>query len=403
MDNKTRKKKRWVESFVGKAFIICLLILILVNLLYPSHEKSEEENRMLTLKPKMTVGNLASGSYMEQYENYQADQFAGRNFLRKVKVTLNRLGGSREENGVFIGKKGQLLEDIVVPRQDTLKENLDAIKAFSQEYSEIPVSMILVPDAAEVLSDRLPAFAKVADQNAGISQVKKELGDSVQWIDAVKAMNKHKDEKIYYKTDHHWTTLGAFYTFQEAASALGIDEDVSSGYVSYPVAADFNGTLAAKSGCRMGEKEEIDIYVPKDADNDLTVNYVDEQVKTTSLYQSDKLKTRDKYAVFLGGNNALIDIKTMSQEQGRILVVKDSYANSFVPFLTPYFREIVMLDPRYYTGNIQDVMETYHITSVLFLYNGNTFFQDNNINGVLSSGQSNETGVHTEEGAGSAE
>lgn len=403
MDNKTRKKKRWVESFVGKAFIICLLILILVNLLYPSHEKSEEENRMLTQKPKMMVGNLASGSYMEQYENYQADQFAGRNFLRKVKVTLNRLGGSREENGVFIGKKGQLLEDIAVPQQDTLKENLDAIKAFSQEYSEIPVSMILVPDAAEVLSDRLPAFAKVADQNAGISQVKKELGDSVQWIDAVKAMNKHKDEKIYYKTDHHWTTLGAFYTFQEAASALGIDEDVSSGYVSYPVATDFNGTLAAKSGCRMGEKEEIDIYVPKDADNDVTVNYVDEQVKTTSLYQSDKLKTRDKYAVFLGGNNALIDIKTMSQEQGRILVIKDSYANSFVPFLTPYFREIVMLDPRYYTGNIQDVMETYHITSVLFLYNGNTFFQDNNINGVLSSEQSNETGVHTEEGAGPAE
>ena len=132
-------------------------------------------------------------------------------------------------------------------------------------------------------------------------------------------------------------------------------------------------------------------------------SYVDEQVKTTSLYQSDKLKTRDKYAVFLGGNNALIDIKTMSQEQGRILVIKDSYANSFVPFLTPYFREIVMLDPRYYTGNIQDVMETYHITSVLFLYNGNTFFQDNNINGVLSSEQSNETGVHTEEGAGPAE
>ena len=153
----------------------------------------------------------------------------------------------------------------------------------------------------------------------------------------------------------------------------------------------------------MGEKEEIDIYVPKDTDNDVTVNYVDEQIKTTSLYESKMLKTRDKYAVFLGGNTSLIDIKTLSEKQGRILVIKDSYANSFVPFLAPYFREIVLLDPRYYTGNIQDVMDTYKITDVLFLYNGNTFFQDNNISGVLNSGQSNETGIHTEEGTDQTE
>lgn len=388
MNNNKRKKKRWPESFVGKAFIICLLVLIAANLLYPSKKKSTEENRMLTERPKMTVSGLVSGSYMKQYESYQADQFIGRNFLRKLKVTLNRIGGSKEENGVFIGKKGQLLEDIAVPEQDSLKSNVDAIKNFAESYEDIPVSMILVPDAASVLSSRLPSLASVADQNACISQVKKELGSSVQWIDAVQAMNKHKEEKIYYKTDHHWTTLGAFYTFQEAAPTLGISTDVSSSFVSYPVVTDFNGTLAAKSGCRMGEKEEIDIYVPKDADNDVIVNYVDEQVKETTLYEADMLKTRDKYAVFLGGNTSLIDIKTLAPGQKRLLVVKDSYANSFVPFLTPYFREIVMLDPRYYTGNIQDVMDTYNITDVLFLYNGNTFFQDNNISGVLSSEQS---------------
>lgn len=389
MDNNKRKKRRWIESFVGKVFIICLLVMIVANLVYPSNEKSEEENRMLTQKPEMTVGNLTSGSYMKEYEKYQTDQFIGRNFWRKLKVTLNRIGGSKEENGVFIGKRNQLLEDIAVPEQDSLKSNLDAIKTFANNYEDIPVNMLLVPDAANTLKTSLPSLATVADQNALISQVKKELGDSVQWIDAVQAMNKHKNEKIYYKTDHHWTTLGAFYAFQEAASILGINEDVSSRYVSYPVATDFNGALAAKSGCKMGVKEEIDIYVPKDTDNDVIVNYVDEQVKTTSLYEEKMLKTRDKYAVFLGGNASLIDIKTLAEGQGRLLVVKDSYANSFVPFLTPYFREIVMMDPRYYTGNIQDVMETYQITDVLFLYSGNTFFQDNNISGVLSSEQSN--------------
>lgn len=389
MNNKKRKQKRWIESFVGKAFIICLFIIIVADILYPTHKKSEEENRMLTQRPKMTVSSLSSGDYMEQYENYQADQFVGRNLWRGLKVTLNRLGGSKEENGVFIGKNGQLFEDIAVPDQNTLKANLSAIKTFAAEYKNIPVRMILVPDAASVQSSRLPGFATVADQKALISHVKKELGDSVKWVDAVQAMDKHKAEKIYYDTDHHWTTLGAFYTFQAAASALGIDGDVSSGYVSYPVTTDFNGTLAAKSGCRMDEKEQIDIYVPKDEDNDVIVNKVDEQVKTTSLYQADKLKTRDKYAVFLGGNTSLIDIKTMAKGQRRLLVIKDSYANCFIPFLTPYFREIVMLDPRYFTGSIKDTMDTYNITDALFLYNGNTFFQDNNISGVLSSGKSN--------------
>lgn len=403
MNKNKRKKIRWIEGFVGKLFIISMLILIVANLLYPSRKKSDEENRMLAERPKMTVNGLVSGTYMKQYENYQADQFIGRNIWRRLKVTLNRFGGSKEENGVFIGKKDYLMEDIVEPDQETLKNNLTAMKAFAGRYEEIPVSMALVPDAASVLSSRLPSLATVADQSASISHVKKELGNSVQWIDAVQAMNKHSNEKIYYKTDHHWTTLGAFYTFQEAAPTLGISADVSSGYVSYPVATDFNGTLAAKSGCRLGVKEQIDIYVPKDADNDVIVNYVDEQVKTTSLYESDKLKTRDKYALFLGGNSPLIDIRTLADSQKRILVVKDSYANSFVPFLTPYFREIVMLDPRYYTGNIQDVMETYQITDVLFLYSGNTFFEDNNISGVLNSEQSDETGVPAEEGADTAE
>ena len=388
MRRNRRKKRRGAEGLIGKLFIIFLLLFIVGNFLTPVKSISEEENRMLTQKPEISIGGLLSGGYMEEYENYQADQFIGRNFLRRVKVALNRLGGSQEENGVFIGKGRQLLEDIVVPDEESLKNNLDAIQRFSDKYEDVPVNMILVPDAANILSGQLPSLATVADQNANIGYVKKKLGDSVQWVDAVGALEKHKDEKIYYLTDNHWTTLGAFYMLEEAAGTLGITADLASSYASYPVTEGFNGTLAAKSGCRLNVKEEIEIHVPSEADNDVVVNYVDEQVKTTTLYDRDKLKTRDKYAVFLGGNTSLIDIKTMSAGQKHLLVLKDSYANCFVPFLTPYFREIVMVDPRYYSGNIEDVMETYQITDVLILYSGNTFFRDNNISGVLESGQS---------------
>lgn len=384
MNKNRRKDGRWVESFIGKAFVICLLVIIIVNLLVPDKKKSDQENRMLTQRPSMTVDSLASGSYMEQFENYRLDQFAGRGLWRKLKVALNRLGGSREENDVFIGRNDQLLEDIAVPDPGTLNRNVKAIKKFAADYKHIPVTMLLAPDAASILSGKLPALATVADQSASLALVKKELGGRVQWVDAASAMNKHKNEKIYYKTDQHWTTLGAFYAFTEASDALGIKTDLSSAYAAYPVTVDFNGALAAKSGCRMGVKEEIDIYVPKVADNDVIVNYVDEQKKRTSLYDSAKLGTRDKYGLFLGGNSSVIDIRTVAESQKKLLIIKDSFANCFVPFLTPYYREIVMVDPRYYTGNIKDIMDTYKITDVLFLYSGNTFFRDNNISGVLS-------------------
>ncbi len=384
---RNRKVKRTrIENFIGKGFLGCILLIAVINLIVPSKEKSEEENRMLTQKPAFSITSMVSGSYMEQYEKYQADQFFARDIWRSLKVGISRLGGSREENDVYIGKDGQLLEKIAVPDQKVLKTNLKAMKAFAEQYSDVETSMVLVPDAANILSDSLPALASTADQNQYISQVRKELGDTVNWVNAVKVLNKHKDEKIYYKTDHHWTSQGAYYVFQEAAKTLGIQES-SVEYVSYPVTASFNGVLASKSGCRLDEKEEINIYVPQAEDNDVVVNYVDEQRKTTSLYDSSKLNERDKYAVYLGGNSSVIDIRTVSGSNRRLLIIKDSYANAFVQFLTPYFREIVLVDPRYYSGTIGDIMDTYQITDAMFLYSANMFFQDNNISGVLSSEQ----------------
>lgn len=387
MQNKRqRKKSSWkIERTIGVAFVVCIAVFLVLNIIVPNKEMSEEENRMLATRPKLTWESLTSGDYMEKFETYQSDQFVGRNTWRKIKTTLDRIGGAKEENGVLIGKKGQLMEDIATPDQDQLNANLQGIKSFTSTYSDVNTSMMLVPDAANVLKSRLPSMATVADQNRMMSQVKRELGDSVTWIDVTKALKKHTDEKIYYKTDHHWTSLGAFYVFGEAAEQLNISADAVNNFVSYPVSTTFNGTLSAKAGCRLDEKEQIDIYVPKDADSNLVVSYIDEQKKTASLYDSSKLKTRDQYGVFLGGNTSVIDIKTVSEESRRLLIIKDSFANSFIPFLTPYFREIVVVDPRYYSGTIQDIMDSYRITDALFLYSGNTFFQDNNISGMLGA------------------
>lgn len=379
-----RKRKARIANLIGKIFIIILFLVMIINVIVPDREQSEMENRTLETRPRFNMSSILSGDFMEEWENYLSDQFVGRNMWRSIKVGLDRLGGSRIENGIYIGKGGQLMEDIEVPDEDQLEANLTAIRDFAETYEDVPVTMMLVPDAACILSDRLPAFARVEDQRQMFSMAERNMEDSVNWIDTVSVLNKHKSEKLYYKTDHHWTTQAAFYVFQEAAKTLEIEGDVSDNFVSYAVTDSFNGALASLSGVGLDERETIDIYAPSEGDDDVVVSYVDEGRKTTSLYDSSKLETRDKYSVFLGGNTSVIDIRTVSTSQKRLLVVKDSFADCFIPFLAPYYREIVVVDPRYYSGTMDEIMDTYRITDALILYSGNTFFTDNNISGVFT-------------------
>ena len=246
---------------------------------------------------------------------------------------------------MFIGKSGQLLEDIAVPDKEQLEANINAVKNFAQTYENIPTTVMLVPDAACILSNRLPAFATVEDQRQMFGMVERNLGDTVNWVDTVSIMNKHKSEKLYYKTDHHWTTLGAYYGYQALAAAMKLDTSKAPAMKSYAVTNSFNGTLSATSGYETDYNEPIYIYAPDDLKTapQVVVNNVNEKKKTATLYDTSKLKEKDKYALFLGGNYPVLDIRTTADTTDRLLLVKDSYANSVIPFLTAYYREIIVV------------------------------------------------------------
>ena len=165
-NNRKRKRSGWkIEHIIGMAFVVCIVFSLVLNIIVPNKEMSEEENRMLAGRPKLTIESLVSGDFMDKFETYQADQFVGRNAWRKLKTALDRIGGSKEENGVLIGKKGQLMEEIATPDQEQLNANLKSMKSFAEAYPDINTSVMLVPDAANVLKNRLPALATVADQN----------------------------------------------------------------------------------------------------------------------------------------------------------------------------------------------------------------------------------------------
>lgn len=386
-ESKKAKRKLHRRKLAALLFLIMLGIICLFNLVSGDKEYSEKENRMLQQRPQFTLAGIESGRLMEQYESYLSDQFVGRNFWVSLKTRIDLLAGKRESNGVFKGKNHYLLEDIASPDQEQMAQNIEAIESFENKYQDIPMYMMLVPNAANIESGKLPGFAVTEDQDQIFQNIQKELGDYIIWVDVTKALKKHKSEDLYYRTDHHWTTLGAFYAFQELASSMKLDTSKVSEWKSYAVTSEFNGTLSATSGYETGYEEPIYVYAPENIEDapEVVVNYVNEKKKTATLYDSSKLEEKDKYAMFLGGNYPMIDIRTTADTTDRLLLIKDSYANCLVPFLVPYYREIIIIDPRYYYGDITEVMESNKITSVLFLYNGNTFVEDNSINGVLEN------------------
>lgn len=387
--NSRNKRAKSRKLWMARMFLILLFLICLLNIVWPSREFSEKENRMLEQKPELTLSGIESGRFMEQYESYQSDQIAGRDLWVQLKTRVDLLMGKRESNGVYKGKSKYLMEDIKTPNQEQMEHNLASMCSFQEAYPDIPMYMMLVPNAANVLSDKLPSFAVTRDQDKDFAEIQKALKGHLSWVDVSSAMKDHKSENIYYHTDHHWTSLGAKYGYEALAEALQLDTSKEVELKPYAVSDSFNGTLSATSGYETGYEEPMYVYLPKEEGTgpEVVVSYVEEQEKKATLYDTSKLKEKDKYAMFLGGNSGLIDIRTTADSTDRLLIVKDSYANSLVPFLTPYYREIFMVDPRYYYGDIHEIMENNKITSVLFLYNGNTFVEDNSISGVLENAE----------------
>lgn len=364
-------------------FLVFLIVAFAFNLFSKDKKYSESENRMLAQKPVFSMANLTSGKYMKDMEDYVTDQFFIRDKWINLKVLEDLALGKKESNGVYIGKKDYLMEIPTAPNQKALDNNLDAISNFSASHPDINTVMTLIPNAAYIYDHLIPRNAPVRDQEKDIKYVMNAVSTSLNFVDLTKTMSSHKEENIYYKTDHHWTTLGARYAFDALSTALGIEKPTQE-YKIYPVTHSFQGTLASKSGYDKA-LDTIEIYVPQGVNTECVVNFTDEGKKTASVYESAALENKDKYEVFFGGNHTRIDISTPMEGKKNLLLFKDSYANCFIPFLVPYYRNIIVIDPRYFYDDIESLISDNEITDILFLYNVNTFLGDNSLGDVLVS------------------
>lgn len=345
-------------------FCGALLLGIVGSFLCPDKYYSENEKRTLAQRPTFTISRFLSGKYESELETYLSDQFPARDSWITVKTLTELALGKREGGQVYFAGDGYLIDCFDGYDAEQCKANVAVLKELAetlQEQYDIPMQVMLVPTATEILSDKLPAFAPHAGQ-LEIIEYAKQQGLAV--IDVTEELSAHKEEYIYYKTDHHYTSLGAYYCYRVWKESKGqIPEDLSA-WNSEVLCNDFHGTTYAKVNYPFAPYDTMIAYYKQENHR---VDYNNGNYITDSIYERKYLEGKDQYAVFFNSNQATTVVS--GEGSGKLLILKDSYANSFAQFVIDEYEETHMLDLRFYTGSVEDYVKEHGITEVLVLYN----------------------------------
>lgn len=366
-------------------FLIIIFGFSILSFFIPDKQKSVEENRILAQAPSFSNQTYFEGRFQKKLEQYFNDQFPFRNSLIKWKTASDLTLEIIESNGIIKSKDGYLIERINPANDKELAHDIKSLEKFKNENSNCNFYFLLAPNSGNIMKDKLPKSVHMADQNKYMDEFFKEIKKiGIVPIESREALRKNANkEQLYYRTDHHWTTGAAYLAYKQAHKTMGLDSNIK--YKKLSVHRNFRGTLASKSGFTNGRNDELQIYWPKKGQNyhDSIYNFVDVKKTTNTFYSFDNLKKKDAYTIFGGWNHPFYTISTPTKSPRKLLLVKDSYANCMIPFLTQDFREIVVVDPRYYFGDVNKIMADEGITDVLFLYNAITFESDESLNLML--------------------
>ena len=263
---KTEKKKKPKGRIIFSLFILIFCVMLgfisLYGFFVTDREMSETENRVLAKMPVFTLSGLADGSFMKDFESYLTDQFPLRDEAIYLKSFVERLWGKSEENGVYIGKSGFLFEKPSDYDEEKMNELAKQIKAFSQNNGKLKTVFTLVPNSSYIYGENLPDNLILPDQKNQINSFYSLLGKDFACVDAVTPLLKEKSlNQVFYRTDHHWTTRGAYSVFLAVMQKMGIEVKDGS-YEFHTVSAGFEGTLKSKS-LSQPVSDHVEICFPK--------------------------------------------------------------------------------------------------------------------------------------------
>lgn len=355
--------------------------ITIANLFLPKRDFSESENRYLQQFPAFSAEDFLSAKYMNDIDTFASDQFMGRDRWISLK-TLTELAMLKKDNGrVYFGRDNTLFDATETINEAGLETNLNAVVSFAeklkQSVPDLRASALLIPTASAVEPDKLPKNAPVPDQQAALKKAASLLGDTVPLFDSLDLL-QHTAGLMFYRTDHHWTTDAAFAVYTAWAPAMGLTPLARDDFTEATISESFDGTLYSKANLLTIPPDSVKAYYLKEA-GELTADYGQGDVRNT-LFFDEFLDQKDKYSYFLGGNKAEVKIHTGTANGRTLLLVQDSYAHCFVPFLTAHYENILAVDPRYLNNiNYLDYARENKVTDLLVLYNLPNFSEDKNV------------------------
>ncbi|MBD5098468.1 MAG: hypothetical protein HDT35_02775 [Clostridiales bacterium] len=372
--------------FITVLFCLFTFGFGIAHFILPDRDFSDQENRYLSQFKVPTLSTLRSGEFMEDFEDYVTDQFPLRDGWIQLKALSERALGKQENNSVYFGTDGQtLFAHFTAISPEDLAQRVGFVNKLAGNV-DVPVYFSLVPDKSWVLSGLLPANAPNVDDNSTIQQAKELCWENVNFIDLTWVLkdtcgnSDPRENGSFYRTDHHWTTMGAYVGYLALMQAMGD----SGGIYDYPLALcsdAFYGTTYSASGAGWIKPDSIYTMIPEGGTKGrVTVTgYPNGQPIESTMYHPEKLEVKDKYAYFLGGNQPLCVIKNPDAQGGKLLVVRDSYSDSLAPFLAEEFEEVHLFDLRYNNMSLKQYVADNGIDQVLVLYSANNFNTDKNL------------------------
>lgn len=353
--------KKHCISIVFLSFLAVLAVLFAV---LPKDNYSENEKRVLSDLPNITLASIADSSWGKDFETYLADHFPLRTFFVGVDAYARQMLGQNGHSGIYEGWDGYLLPVPAEIDEDQAVRNITIFADFVKN-SGLPASIMAVPTAGHIMEKNLPLNHEPYSDGL-IQDLIKEHAGEMEVIPLTSAFKEEKNQ-VYYRTDHHLTSGASYRMYQEFCNKFGKYPTPHSCKERY---TGFYGTGYSKSGLWLKNSDVLEIWKPEtEVDCTVTIHDTDSYGVYDSLYFPEHLNHLDKYPVFLDGNHGLVTIENHNRANGkRLLLIKDSYAHCFATFAISDYEQICMVDLRYYRNNVSDLIDKYGLTEILYLY-----------------------------------
>lgn len=373
-----KKHEMRIETITSFCLAGIILLLSIGFFITKKVDFSINENRYLEKFPTFSFEKLERGSFTKDLENYLADHFPKRDFFMGLKTGFEKSLGKREINDIYIAADGYFIEKYAEPINN--KKIISTFQSLTENIEDAAISFMLVPTAISIYQEKLPPFVKDNRQMENFHYLSSQIPEIIDISE--KLLENRERFPLFYKLDHHWTTYGAYIAYQEFAKAKGFEPKSIEEYQITTVSNDFKGTIYSKINDYSVAADEIVIFeLPK---QEIEVNYQDSGEIATSFYEYSYLEKKDQYSFFLNNIHPFIEITSHSAEsEEEIVVIKDSFANCFIPFLADHYKKIYVVDTRYYKDAISEfINQNKKIKDVLVLYNMNTIDSDLGIGGI---------------------